>query len=134
MKGNINIKETNLNSAINTNEYLLLKEKIENLQNINLRKKLKFQKESFETIKQENQLNSNKAEFKTKNNQITENISNCKKEIHSLSDRNLQIKHNSEEMSRKIFELEAKNNKLSEDVIIFHLKFYNKIAYKVRII
>ncbi len=113
--------ETNINNEINTNQILLLKEKIQNLQNIHLRKKLKFQKECFERIKQEKQLNSNNAELKTKNNQITESILNHTNEIQSLKERNQQIKLQSEEMGSKITELETKNNTLLEEVnFIFH--------------
>lgn len=122
-------EKTNINDEININQVLLLKEKIENLQNIHLRKKLKFQKESFERIKQEKLLSSNNAELKTKNNQITETISNYKNEIQSLKDRNHQIKQQSEEMGSKISELETKNNKLLEEVIkIFHLKLDKPIS------
>lgn len=125
MNGNITEKK-NLKDEINLNEILLLKEKIQNLQNIQLRKKLKFQKESFERIKQEKRLSANNTELKTKNNQITQSISNHKNEIHSLQDRNQQIKQQSEEMSRKINELETKNNKLLEEVNFFSL---NKIKF-----
>ena len=116
-----NIKETTLDYEIKINQVLLLKEKIENLQNIHLRKKLKFQKESFDRIKEEKQLNSNYAELKTKNNQITESISNYKTQIQGLKERNHQIRQQSEEMGSKIAELESKNTKLLEEVrIIFH--------------
>ena len=122
MNGN-NTNETNINQEIITNQILLQKEKIQNLQNIHLNKKLKFQKESFERIKQEKQLDSNNEELKTKNNQITQSILNNKDEIQSLKDRNHQIELQSEEMGRKITEFETRNNKLLEEVLtnIFHL-------------
>lgn len=128
MNGNIS-KQTDLNNEIHTNQILLLKEKIENLQNIYLRKKLKFQKESFERIKQEKQLNLDYADLKTKNIQITNRIGSCKLDIQSLKDRHQQIKQEGENMSKKINELENKNNKLLEEVRLFFKFFSLKILF-----
>ena len=57
MNGKLSFEEQEINQEVKTNQVLLLKEKLQNLQNIHLRKKLSFKKENLEKNKKENDLN-----------------------------------------------------------------------------
>jgi len=116
MNGIFDINEETNIQEINMNQALLLKEKLNNIQNIHLRKNLKFQKEAFEKIKKEKQLNFQNESLKIKNIELSQNIKMYKEEIQNLINRNLSIKQQSEEINTRISDQENLKTKLTEEV------------------
>lgn len=109
-------QEQELIRNINTNQVLLLKEKIQNLRNIYLRKKLMINKENFEKSTIINNINANLENLKLKNKDLFSNIENCTREIDNFNTKINMIKNHSQQLDGKITQNETSNSRLFEDV------------------
>ena len=101
---------------ININHIHLLKEKLQNLQNIHLRKKLSIKPDNYFKQKKENELVSQFNSLKNKNDDLEINIINSKNQIELIKSNTIIAQNEVNELENKISELENLNTKLFEEV------------------